>query len=301
MLDQKWLYLTSVLVSVMIFLLYAHQIFSKPRPNSSTTAFAENINVSFPIVFDLAGNPSLKEQPVNAQLHYEDQQLKSTGSDENLTATKEGSKEGSKTAESPVLTLPFPSNTIPVVKLLRQQWVDDLWHILSEIPLESPPIHVIAGNYAYRELLLNWLISAKVKVTPPLSNVIVLSIDKTLCDLLSKRNIRCLFVDRKAYLKGDIRQSFRLILILRLTVIRLLNYWGYDAANIDADAIILKNPEPLYEEYKESDMVAGRGTYPFPLGRVWGATICGGTVMIRSTPNTGMAKPQIIELLYVTE
>ena len=279
MLNQKWLCLTSILVSVMIFLLYAHQKFSKPRPNSSTTAFAENINVSLPIVFDLAGNPSLKEQSVNA--------------DKNLTAIKEGSK----TAVSPVLTLPFPSNTIPAVKLLRQQWVDDLRHILSEIPLESPPIHVVAGNYAYRELLLNWLILAKVKVTPPLSNVIVLSIDKALCNLLSKRNTRCLFVDRKGYLKENIRQSFRLILILRLTVIRLLNYWGYDAANIDADAIILKNPEPLYEEYKESDMVAGRGTYPFPLGRVWGATICGGTVMIRSTPNTGTTIPQIIVLL----
>ena len=289
MLSQKWLYLTSILTSVVIFLLYSHQTFTKPRPKSSMTAFTEDINVSFLTLFDLAGNPSLREQPVNAQVYYEDQWLTFTGSDENSTAIKEGSK--THTAMSPVLSLPFPSNTIPAVKLLQQQWVADLQHILSEIPLESPPIHVVAGNYAYRDLLLNWLIMAKVKVTPPLSNVIVLSIDKALCDLLNKRNITCLFVDRKANLKGNFRQNFRSILVLRLTVIRLLNYWGYDAANIDADALVLKNPEPLYEEYKESDMVAGRGTYPSPLGRVWGATICGGTVMIRSTPNTGTAKP----------
>ena len=277
------MYVTSVLVSTVIFSLYSHQNFSKPKPKSSKTAFTENINVSFPVIIGLAGTDTTrKKQTVNTQL-YEDQQLTFTGSDENSTTVKEGS---SNSAMS-LLTLPFPSNTFSAMKLLQQQWVDDLRHILSEIPLESPPVHIVAGNYAYRELVLNWLITAKIKVTPPLSNIIVLSIDKALCNLLNKSNIKCLFVDRKAYLTEKIRQDFRSILILRLTVIRLLNYWGYDAANIDADAIMLKNPEPLYERYKESDMVAGRGTYPSPLGREWGATICGGTFMIRSTPNTG--------------
>ena len=288
MLSLKWIYLIiSLLASVMILLLYSDQKYSKPRPKSSVTAFTEDTNDSFPAVLDFAENySSLKEQADNAQLDYEDQEIKFkfTGSDENSTAIKEGSN---RMTMSPALTLPFPSSTIPAVNLLQQQWVDDLWHILSEIRIESSPIHILAGNSVYRELLLNWLIMAKVIVTPPLSNIIILSIDKALCDLLSKRNISCLFVDRKAYLRQNIQQSFHLILILRLTVIRLLNYWGYDAANIDADAIILKNPEPLYEKYKESDMVAGRGTYPPPLGRVWGATICAGTFMIRSTPNTG--------------
>ena len=287
MLSLKWIYLIiSLLASAMILLLYSDQKYSKPRPKSSATAFTEDTNASYLTVFDLAENySSWKEQEDNAQLDYEDQEIKFTGSDENSTVIKEGSN---RTTMSPALTLPFPSSTIPAVNLLQQRWVDDLRHILSEIPIESSPIHVLAGNSVYRELLLNWLIMAKVKVTPPLSNIIILSIDKALCDLLSKRNISCLFVDRKAYLRQNIQQSFHLILILRLTVIRLLNYWGYDAANIDADAIILKNPEPLYEKYKESDMVAGRGTYPPPLGRVWGATICAGTFMIRSTPNTGM-------------
>ena len=282
MLNLKSVYLTSVLVSVVISLLYTTQMILKPRPKSSMADFSEEMNTAFPTVFDLGGNSSLKEQTVT-QLYYADQHTNQfTGSDENL-------KEGSKMAVSPSLTLPFPSSTISAMKLLQQGWVDELRHILSEIPRESPPIHIVAGNYAYCELLLNWLIAAKVKVTPPLSNIIVLSIDKALYDLLSKRNITCLFADRKTYLSENIRQTFRSILILRLTVIRLLNYWGYDTANIDADAIILKNPEPLYEEYKESDMVAGRGTYPSPLGKVWGATICGGTFMIRSTPNTGTA------------
>ena len=289
MLSLKWIYLTiSVFASAMILLLYSDQKYSKPRPKSSVTAFTEDTNDSFQAVLDLAENyssESLKEQADNAQLDNENQEIKFTGSDENSIAIKEGSN---RTTMSPALTLPFPSSIIPAVNLLQQQWVDDLRHILSEIPIESSPIHILAGNSVYRELLLNWLIMAKVQATPPLSNIIILSIDKALCDLLSKRNISCLFVDRKAYLRQNIQQSFHLILILRLTVIRLLNYWGYDAANIDADAIILKNPEPLYEKYKESDMVAGRGTYPPPLGRVWGATICAGTFMIRSTPNTGM-------------
>ena len=185
------------------------------------------------------------------------------------------------------LTLPFPKTTLSGNILLQQQWVSDLQKILSDISPESPPVHIVAGNYEYREVLLNWLISAKIQVNPPLTNIIVVSIDNPLCQLLNKRNITCLAVNWKNYLTHNLGPAFRLILVLRLTVIRLLNYWGYDAANLDTDALILKNPEPLYQEFVDSDMVAGHGTYPFSLGKEWGSTICGGTFMIRSTHNSG--------------
>ena len=273
MLNLKLMYLTSVAVIMMILSLYSHQ---KPlqliSSKHSSTAFTAKSKFSYQSAISLAGNASsiAREQDVKAQL-LQDHQTKFTKSDDHSKA----------------LTLPFPSSTLPAEKLLQQQWVYNLQQILSDIPSESPPVHIVAGNYAYRELLLNWLVVAKTKVTPPLSNIIVISIDEALCDLLNKRTIRCLFVDWRTYLTENIKRVFHSILILRLTVIRLLNYWGYDAANIDADAFILKNLEPLYEQYKESDMVAGRGRYPFALGREWGATICGGTFMIKSTPNTG--------------
>ena len=145
----------------------------------------------------------------------QDHQITFTESDD----TKE-LNESSKPGVS--LTLPFPLNTLPAEELLQQQWVSKLQQVLSEIPIESPPVHIVAGNYDYRELLLNWLVVAKTKVTPPLSNIIVISIDEALCDLLNKRTIRCIFVDWRTYLKDNINLPFRSILILRLTVIELL-------------------------------------------------------------------------------
>ena len=114
---------------------------------------------------------------------------------------------------------------------------------------------------------MSWLITAKVRAIPPLTNIIVVSIDSLLCQLLNKRNVTFLTVNWKDYLTSNLGPAFGLILVLRLTVIRLLNYWGYDAANLDTDALILKNPESLYQECSDSDMVAGRGTYPFILGK----------------------------------
>ena len=50
---------------------------------------------------------------------------------------------------------------------------------------------------------------------------------------------------------------------------------------------MLKNPNAIYEEFKDSDIIAGRGLFPEPLSRKWGATISGGVFMIRSTPKSG--------------
>ena len=201
------------------------------------------------------------------------------------------------TGESmPDLTLPFPV-TLLSTELLQQQWVRDLKKILTEVSPESPPVHFIAGNYEYREVLLNWLISAKVRINPPLTNIIVLSIDSPVCDLLNKRNITCVYAHWKEYLIKKLTSPFAAILVLRYTAIRLLNYWGYDAANIDADAHILKNPEPLYEEFSDSDLVAGYGTWPSDLDSKWGETICGGSVMIRSTPNSGILILNLHEMI----
>ena len=114
---------------------------------------------------------------------------------------------------------------------------------------------------------------------------------RRLCQLLNKRNITCLAVNWKNYLTHNLGPAFHLILVLWLTVIRLLNYWGYDAANLDADALILKNPESLHQKFIENDLLGSRGIYPFNLSWKWGATICGGVFMIRSTPNSGRHTP----------
>ena len=268
----KWLYVLSLTVFTTVMFLNQQTLHLKPF--SMTDLFR-----SVKVVLKHKNSELQEEDAASFQLQMKS--MNSGTSDESKSEQIEQYKK-----EEP-LNLPFPRTTLSAKKLLQQQWVSDLQKILSEISPESPPVHIIVGNYEYREVMLNWLITAKIRINPPLTNIIVVSIDSPLCQLLNKRDITCLYVHWKDYLTYNLGEPFRLILVLRLTVIRLLNYWGYDAANLDTDALLLKNPESLYREFIDNDLVSGRGKYPFDLGRKWGATICGGVFMTRSTPNTG--------------
>ena len=179
-----------------------------------------------------------------------------------------------------------------MAELLQQQWIKDIQQILVHTP-RNQTVSVVSADFRYKEVLLNWLISAKSRLKPPLSSLIVLSLDVETCLLLKKRNIPCVFAPRDsfftkfesiAHLKGAI---FTVVLVLRITAIRLMNHWGYDVANYDTDAIILKNPASLYSKYQDSDMVASYGMFPVELKEKWGATLCGGAFMIRSTEHSG--------------
>ena len=72
---------------------------------------------------------------------------------------------------------------------------------------------------------------------------------------------------------------------------RFLNHWGYDVANYDVDAIVARNPEPLYyDTFKDSGVIGSHGNFPSWIGDTWGgSTICGGAFMIKSGPETGEA------------
>lgn len=189
-------------------------------------------------------------------------------------------------------SLPVPFATLPIPALLQQQWVKDLKNILSDIP-KGQRIDVVASDLKHLDILLNWLIVAETKVHPQLINVIVFSVDKAVCELLTKRNLHCVFaalesfsneVDAISSLKIDV---FTQITVLRITAMRLINHWSYDAAIYDLDAIILKNPDSLFSKYEDSDMVASYGTLPVQLKDKWGATMSGGVFMIRSNPLSG--------------
>ncbi len=70
---------------------------------------------------------------------------------------------------------------------------------------------------------------------------------------------------------------------------RLLNYWGYDVANFDSDAILLKNPLPLFysEEYASSDVIGTfGGSLSGALHNKWGVVVCMVVIFLRSTKQT---------------
>ena len=189
------------------------------------------------------------------------------------------------------LSLPTPQATLPLPLLLRCQWVGQLRTHLASLPPSLPFISLVSSDIKYLEVLLNWLISALVKGDSPLTNILVLSLDHSLCQLLDEREIPCLHVPSSCLLRSNLSLShhvaFTQVHITRLLVMRLLNYWEYDVANYDSDAVILRNPEGRYGNLRERHFIGSVGHFPHELDRRWGRAVCIGVVMIRAGSQSG--------------
>ena len=192
-------------------------------------------------------------------------------------------------------SLPVPFATLPLEQILHTDWLQALKDFLSTLKLDSGPVTIVSSDYKYGEVLLNWLISALIRVDRPLSNVLVLSIDSSLHALLQGKEFASIHVPPEQLLRPAVLQIITLtnhiathVYILRLTVMRFINHWGFDAANYDTDAIVLRNPEPLYyEQYRDSDFIGSYGHFPPDIKQEWGIAVCTGAVMIRSSICTG--------------
>ena len=176
----------------------------------------------------------------------------------------------------------------PVKEIVTASWMKPLLRILSSF--EGKQVTLVIANKAYQDVLLNWLISARVKCNPPIENIIVVCLDGDLYKLLQSRNIPSIVAQFGTVLSTNyrFRRFFELIMMIRLAFMRLINRLGYDCAMYDIDAIILKNPQPLYDKYADVDIIGSRGELPRSLLRRWHVTICIGAVFIRSNTRTGI-------------
>lgn len=177
--------------------------------------------------------------------------------------------------------------------ILRLPWVTRLHQLLVLTSgNKSPQINLVVADHHSIELLLNWLIAALVRLTDPLQNVVILGLDKFVCDLLQPHNITCLYINPGTFIREDSGYfGFSRLFTApqtRLLVARLINYWGYSFASYDTDAVILKNPQPLYDKYKEVNVIAGAaGRWPYWSIEEWGFAVCLGAILVRSGPATG--------------
>lgn len=187
----------------------------------------------------------------------------------------------------PYLSFPLPQFTRSDV--LQCEWVESLKTYLSS--LKSKQISIVTASWEHKVVVLNWLISALVVAKPPLENVLVLSLSKALHHLLQSKNISSIFVDPKTIISNSathlIRTTFSQVHIVRLTFFRLINHWGFDIVMYDSDAIILKNPQPLFDKYPGVELVGSAGKGPESISGVWGRTICTGVLLLRSSAAMG--------------
>ena len=187
----------------------------------------------------------------------------------------------------PGFSFPQPAVTLPTPEVDNTTWMADLRRFLSS--LAGRRVNMVTSNIQYQDVLLNWLISAIVRSRLPLESVLVVCMDRPLHILLSFRGIPSLYVPTQELLlkEANFTTDFQRVMMLRLAVMRLLSHWGYDVHNYDTDAVLLKDPQPLYDDLESSDIIGSVGRIPDDLMAEWGITICIGVVIIRSSERTG--------------
>ena len=183
-------------------------------------------------------------------------------------------------------TFPHPKDFQEVEKVLQSDWVQQLKSFLTSI-YPSWTVTITVATESFIPNLLNWLISASLVADPPLENVITVAFDEPAYQILADKNLPVILVPFKSVLKGN-KKGVSKVWMARFAVIRLLNHWGYDVQQFDNDAIILRNPKPLYDKYPDTEIVSARAKLPFELGSgPWGFTVGMGAVLLRSTGRMG--------------
>ena len=197
-------------------------------------------------------------------------------------------------------TLPYHMYLQSVEELQNATWVVILHDFVLTLDKSvSPHVNLVFSDYKHRMLVLNWIVAATVKLKPPLQNVLVVSLQRPLCDFLANSTyltdtpkITCIIVplDKVVSLKGG--DSWVAAVMVRPVVIRLMNYWGYDVTNYDSDAVVLKNPQEVYERNPQ-DIVSSATAWPDFQAKPWGFTLCSGVILYRASPGTGKERVAI--------
>lgn len=174
-------------------------------------------------------------------------------------------------------------------EIFENAWMVPFQKLLTKVNSHNQ-ISIIFATSSYTESVLNWLIAAKIVAKPPVSNVIVICLSKNIFDILSSNDIPSLFVLPETVIdpNAEMTTEYMHVWIIRCVFYRLINYLGYDVVSFDSDAIVFKNPQVLFNQHEDSDIIGSAGTAPFELGRKWGQTLCMGVILFRSTPRTGI-------------
>lgn len=185
-------------------------------------------------------------------------------------------------------SFPQPKVMRSLEYISRASWVTDLRYYLSTYNY-SREISLVTSNYKYTDVLVNWLISATVRSKIPMKSILVISLDATVHRLMLAKQFCSILVPPWTLIaKGvNFSQPFESVMMTRLAVMRIINHFGYDFVMYDSDAVILKDPQPLYDVLPHEDIVGSVGKIPYDLASAWGITICIGVVLVRSSPKTG--------------
>ena len=167
----------------------------------------------------------------------------------------------------------YPPHTLPVTA--NCSWVQDLYKITR--PAGSQ-ITLLMCSEQYLGVLINWLAYTALRELLTVKDTVILSLDNTTHQTLTRKGFQSVFVPNHSVIQPNLKIANILTAwITRLTVVRVLNSWKYSVLVIDGDAMILKDMQPLFGQFKTADIVASAGKFPINLYQMWnGPTLCMG-------------------------
>ena len=182
---------------------------------------------------------------------------------------------------------PQPRYSKSTRDLLQSRWVINLQAYLKTV--DGKQVSVVTSSIEHTDILFNWLISAHLVAYPPLKNILVLTLDKSLHDLAESHGFSSLYVSPEMVIdpKAEVKRVFSQVHIVRLAVVRLMNHYGFDVVNYDCDAILLKNPQTIFDSHKDADLIGTFGKGPNQLFVRWGVTLNTGVMLLRSSAKLG--------------
>ena len=184
------------------------------------------------------------------------------------------------------LAMPNSHVLRPLREILKSSWVAEMKTILKN--MTNRQINMVVAESKYMPSLLNWLIAALIKAKAPLENVLIIALDEQLHLFLQGKGIPSVYINRSNVIIPNARLiMYSDVWIIRLTIVRLLHYWGYDIANYDTDAIIFKNIQPVLDKYWYSDVIRSQGIFHWRRWRELRPMFCMGFFLFRSSKKTG--------------
>lgn len=258
-----------------------------------TTSHAQRI-----LVFSKSQKNGISSQPLAklpSQVESRHQSSQQTDQTESLPVKEQPSITTDRTSTadrfsiSPHFHFPQPKAVKPVSDILQSDWLKELKSVLKM--MNSSQVTMVTSNLVYKEVLLNWLISATISAGLSLEQILVLAMDISLHKLLQERGVPSVLIQPSTFLSDATRRMgvFNWVMMTRLSIVRLLNHWQFDVANYDTDAILLRDLQPVFEQAHESKIIGTFGKFPQNLYREWGIALCTAVLMVRSSPQTGQS------------
>ncbi|CAH1778127.1 unnamed protein product, partial [Owenia fusiformis] len=127
--------------------------------------------------------------------------------------------------------------------------------------------------------------AAVIKLSKPIENILIISLDDTFHREIAKRGFYPLRVNVDDIIIPKLQNRTKLsIWTTRLVLWRLMHHIGFEKViNFDADAIPLQDPLQYFDRYPRSEIIAMAATFPESISQTVGFSLNMGTCQLRDS------------------